>query len=60
MQVIVAAPSASVQRSVASPLDISMNCERLRAALPGMQLTPFCEVRDSLWRSDLRYGGSSF
>lgn len=37
---ILPAPSASVQRGVASPADISMDTALLRAAL-GVQLTPF-------------------
>ena len=37
---ILSVPSASVDRGVASPPDISMDCSRLAAALPGVQPTP--------------------
>lgn len=38
---VVGVASASVQRPVASPPDISMDSSRLEAGLPGFKLTPF-------------------
>ena len=46
-EAIVTAPSASVNRGVASPPDISMDSSRLEALL-GMSFTPFSEALSGL------------
>lgn len=51
------APSASVQRAAASPLDISMDSGKLQAALP-FALTPFARGLDAVFRASSTGGAN--